>query len=215
MGKTKSVFKELASINVNSKLEKKGSLSYLSWSYAWAIVKDKYPDTTRKVYECESTGLNYFTDGKTAYVKVGVTINGTEHIDYLPIMLNNNKSMPLEKITSFDVNKTIQRSTVKAIGYHGLGLSVWAGEDLVDVSEVNVTPVVIEKIEDAYIYNSEKFKNTLKVYKSNMDCDIKTVLHQVKKKHNPDIATLNQLENELNKIKTQNEKPKTNAKSVK
>ncbi len=44
MGKTKSVFKELASINVNSKLEKKGSLSYLSWSYAWAIVKDKYPD---------------------------------------------------------------------------------------------------------------------------------------------------------------------------
>jgi len=159
MGKTKSVFKELASINVKPKLEKKGNLSYLSWSYAWAIVKDKYPDTTRKVYECESTGLNYFTDGKTAYVKVGVTINGTEHIDYLPIMLNNNKSMPLEKITSFDVNKTIQRSTVKAIGYHGLGLSVWAGEDLVDVSEENATPVVIEKIEDAYIYNSEKFKN--------------------------------------------------------
>lgn len=206
MGKTKSVFKELASINVNSKLEKKGNLKYLSWSYAWAIVKDKYPDTTRKVYECESTGLNYFTDGKTAYVKVGVTINGTEHIDYLPIMLNNNKSMPLEKITSFDVNKTIQRSTVKAIGYHGLGLSVWAGEDLVDVSEENATPVVIEKIEDAYIYNSEKFKNTLKVYKLNMDCDIKTVLHQVEQKHNPDIDTLKKLEQELNKIKTQNGK---------
>ena len=135
MGNTKSTFKELTSINVKDKVEKKGRFDYLSWAYAWAIVKDKYPDSNRTVYESEHTGLNYFSDGSTAYVKVGITIGGTEHIDYLPIMGHNNQSLSIDKITSFAVNKTIQRSTVKAIAMHGLGLSLWAGEDLADISE--------------------------------------------------------------------------------
>ena len=122
MGNTKSTFKELTSINVKGKVEQKGKFSYLSWAYAWAMVKDKYPDSNRTVYENYETGLNYFTDGKTAYVKVGITVNGIEHIDYLPIMDNMNRSVPQDKITSFMVNKTIQRSTVKAIAMHGLGL---------------------------------------------------------------------------------------------
>ena len=86
-----SMFKTLASINVKDRLEKKGRFDYLSWAYAWAMVKDQYPDANRKVYESESTELNYFTDGKTGYVKVGVTINDIEHIDYLPIMGHNNQ----------------------------------------------------------------------------------------------------------------------------
>lgn len=135
MTKTTTTFKALASINVKDKIEKKGRFDYLSWAYAWAIIKDKYPDANRKVYESDHTGLNYFTDGNTAYVKVGVTVGGVEHIDYLPIMNHQNKSIKVESVTSFDVNKAIQRSMVKAIGMHGLGLSLWAGEDLVDVSE--------------------------------------------------------------------------------
>mgnify|MGYP001138561029 FL=1 len=135
MTKTMTTFKALASINVKDKIEKKGRFDYLSWAYAWAIIKDKYPDANRKVYESDHTGLNYFTDGNTAYVKVGVTIGGVEHIDYLPIMNHQNRSIKVESVTSFDVNKAIQRSMVKAIGMHGLGLSLWAGEDLVDVSE--------------------------------------------------------------------------------
>ncbi len=135
MTKTMTTFKALASINVKDKIEKKGRFDYLSWTYAWAIIKDKYPDANRKVYESDHTGLNYFTDGNTAYVKVGVTIGGVEHIDYLPIMNHQNRSIKVESVTSFDVNKAIQRSMVKAIGMHGLGLSLWAGEDLVDVSE--------------------------------------------------------------------------------
>lgn len=135
MTQIKSTFKTLASINVKDKIEKKGRFDYLSWAYAWAIIKDKYPDANRKVYESEHTGLNYFTDGNTAYVKVGVTLGGVEHIDYLPIMNHQNKSVKTESLTSFDVNKSIQRSMVKAIAMHGLGLSLWAGEDLVDVSE--------------------------------------------------------------------------------
>tara|TARA_R100000951_G_scaffold77436_1_gene65401 strand:- start:446 stop:1039 length:594 start_codon:yes stop_codon:yes gene_type:complete len=135
MTKTMTTFKALASINVKDKIEKKGRFDYLSWAYAWAIIKDKYPDANRKVYESDHTGLNYFTDGNTAYVKVGVTVGGVEHIDYLPIMNHQNRSIKVESVTSFDVNKAIQRSMVKAIGMHGLGLSLWAGEDLVDVSE--------------------------------------------------------------------------------
>ena len=135
MGETKSTFKTLAAVNVKDRVEKKGRFDYLSWAYAWAMIKDQYPDANRKVYESESNELNYFSDGRTGYVKVGVTINDVEHIDYLPIMGHNNQSLTLDKITSFAVNKTIQRSTVKAIAMHGLGLSLWAGEDLVGISE--------------------------------------------------------------------------------
>tara|TARA_R110000744_G_scaffold97622_2_gene188632 strand:+ start:8539 stop:9159 length:621 start_codon:yes stop_codon:yes gene_type:complete len=124
-----SVFKTLNDINVNEKTEKKGNLTYLSWAWAWSETKKHYPDVSRKVYETDS-GMNYFHDGSTAWVKVGVTINGIEHIDYLPIMDFRNKSIKTDQVTSFDVNKAIQRSTTKALALHGLGLYIYAGEDL-------------------------------------------------------------------------------------
>lgn len=127
--KKASVFESLNSINVNDKTEKKGNLTYLSWAWAWAEVKKLYPDIQRTVYESEN-GINYFTDGKSCWVKVGVTINGLEHIDYLPVMDFRNNSIILDKVTSFDVNKAIQRSTTKALALHGLGLYIYAGEDL-------------------------------------------------------------------------------------
>ena len=68
-----SKFKELNAINVNKMTEKKGNQSYLSWAYAWQETMKICPDMTRKVYESE-TGNNYHTDGKTAWVKVGITI---------------------------------------------------------------------------------------------------------------------------------------------
>ena len=79
MGETKSTFKTLAAVNVKDRVEKKGRFDYLSWAYAWAMIKDQYPDANRKVYESESNELNYFSDGRTGYVKVGVTINDVEH----------------------------------------------------------------------------------------------------------------------------------------
>jgi hypothetical protein len=92
------------------------------------------------VYEDYHTGVNYFNDGRSAYVKVGITINEQEYIDYLPVMSYNNKSVPLEQVTSMDVNKTIQRATVKALAYHGLGLKLWSGEDLIDTVKTAKTP---------------------------------------------------------------------------
>ena len=122
-------FKKLNSINVNDKTEKKGNLTYLSWAWAWGEVKKLFPDTTYTIYE-NADGLNYHTDGKTCWVKTGVTINGLEHIEYLPVMNFKNESLPLAKVTSFDVNKAIQRSLTKALARHGLGLYIYAGEDL-------------------------------------------------------------------------------------
>jgi hypothetical protein len=165
--KTKTTFKTLTSINLKDKIEKKGMHNYLSWSYAWAIVKDQYPDANRKVYESEATELNFFTDGRTGHVKVGVTIEGVEHIDYLPIMDYNNKSLSVDNITSAAVNKAIQRSTVKAIAMHGLGLSLWAGEDLVDVSES--APAVKSKEKPTLKINTDNWTNVVNYVKGQKD----------------------------------------------
>jgi len=130
----KSVFEQLSALNLASKVEKRGNLSYISWATAWAECKKLFPDMSRTVYESE-TGMNYFSDGATAWVKVGVTINGQEHIDYLPIMNHMNKSIPLASLTSFDVNKSIQRSMVKALALHGLALNIYAKEEFIDTAE--------------------------------------------------------------------------------
>lgn len=122
-------FSQLNSINVSDKVEKKNNLSYLSWAWAWGEIKKLHPTANYKIYERED-GCIYWTDGRTAWVKTGVTINDIEHIEYLPVMDFRNQSIPLEKITSFDVNKTIQRSLTKACARHGLGLYIYAGEDL-------------------------------------------------------------------------------------
>jgi len=126
-------FITLNNINVNEHTEKKGNLTYLSWAWAWAEVKKLYPDTTYTIYENEATGLPYFTDGKTCMVKTGVTCNGIEHIEFLPIMDFKNKSIAYGDVTSMDINKAIQRSLTKACARHGLGLYIYSSEDLPEV----------------------------------------------------------------------------------
>ena len=127
--KVKSVFETLNAIDVSKYTEKKGNLTYLSWAWAWGKVKENYPDATYKIYE-NAQGLIYHTDGKTCWVKTGVTIDGIENIEYLPVMDNRNNSIPLANITSRSVNDSIQRSLTKACARHGLGLYIYAGEDL-------------------------------------------------------------------------------------
>ena len=133
--KIKSVFETLNAINCNEHTEKKNGLTYLSWAWAWAEVKKAYPNATYTIYE-SINGWNYFTDGNTCWVKTGVTIEGLEHIEYLPVMDFRNNSIPADKVTSFDVNKAIQRSLTKACARHGLGLYIYAGEDLPEEEQV-------------------------------------------------------------------------------
>ena len=125
----KSVFGVLNAINCNGHTEKKNGLTYLAWAWAWQMVKENYPTAFYTIYE-NADGLNYHTDGRTCWVKTGVTIEGLEHIEYLPVMDYRNASIPKDKVTSMDVNKAIQRSLTKACARHGLGLYIYAGEDL-------------------------------------------------------------------------------------
>lgn len=175
----KSAFDKLSAVNVAEKVEKKGQLSYLSWAHAWAYAKKLYPTLTRTVYETED-GMNYFTDGKTAWVKVGVGIDGVEYIDYLPIMNTSGRprSINLENITSFDVNTSIQRSTVKALALHGLGLSVYAGEDLIDTAPVvKKKPLVSLTIED------ENWDKVLKWVIENKELGMTKVINTLSQKY--------------------------------
>lgn len=142
----KNYFEVLNGINVNDKTEKKGNLTYLSWAWAWGELKKKFPDATYKIYENEQ-GWNYHTDGKTAWVKTGVTVNGIENIEYLPVMDFRNNSIPVDKLTSTDVNKTMQRSLTKAVARHGLGLYIYAGEDLPEDSRSDEEKKFDEKVD--------------------------------------------------------------------
>jgi hypothetical protein len=127
-------FNTLNEIDVSEHTETKNGLSYLSWAWAWGELKKRFPESTYIVYE-NAQGWNYHTDGRTCWVKTGVTVNGIEHIEELPVMDYKNKSIPLENVTSFDVNKAIQRSLTKAVARHGLGLYIYAGEDLPESKE--------------------------------------------------------------------------------
>ena len=131
---TENYFSKLNSINCNDKTEKKNGLTYLAWAYAWGEVKKMFPESTYTIYE-NANGWFYHTDGYTCWVKTGVTINGIEHIEYLPVMDFKNRSIPADQVTSFDVNKAIQRSLTKAVARHGLGLYIYAGEDLPEETE--------------------------------------------------------------------------------
>lgn len=134
----KNYFQELYDVDVREKTKQKNGLNYLSWAAAWAEVKKRFPEASFKIYEqimeikdgiiCKTRP--WFDDGKTGWVKTGVTINGTELIEELPIMDFRNKSITADAITSTDANKSIQRSLTKACARHGLGLYIYEGEDL-------------------------------------------------------------------------------------
>jgi hypothetical protein len=138
MEKKKSVFERLSAINVNEHVEKKKDLSYLSWAWAWSATKRECPDATYKVLDTdydESLGFMCHTT---------VTIEGETLEMWLPVMDGANKSMlkrsytystrfgdkTVESATTFDINKTIMRCLVKNLAMFGMGIYIYAGEDL-------------------------------------------------------------------------------------
>ena len=143
----KNYFLELYNEDVSDYVEKKNGLNYVSWAYAWKGIKEKHPTAIYTVYENQD-GWNYFTDGRTCWVKTGVTIDGLEHIEYLPVMDYRNKAIPLERVTSFDVNTAIQRSLTKACARHGYGLKVYAGEDVDAATKESQGPMTDKQREE-------------------------------------------------------------------
>jgi|VirMetMinimDraft_7_1064189.scaffolds.fasta_scaffold120238_2 hypothetical protein len=134
----KTVFEKLSSINVNEKTEKKSNLTYLSWAWAWAEVKKTCPDATYIIKETEYDEALGFMCHST------VTIEGETLEMWLPVMDGANKSMKkvaykystkygdktVEAATTFDINKTLMRCLTKNLAMFGLGLYIYAGEDL-------------------------------------------------------------------------------------
>lgn len=159
-----SIFEELYSINVNEYIEErtdgKTTLKYLSWAFAWSEFKKKYPDATyeiKKFFGKNGTFVPYMFDDNTGYmVNTAVKAGGIEHEMWLPVMDSKNKAMKaepytyatksgektVEAATMFDVNKAIMRCLVKNLAMFGLGLYIYAGEDLPE--DMGETSNVIE-----------------------------------------------------------------------
>jgi hypothetical protein len=156
------VFETLNSIDVNAMCEQKSGKTYLSWAHAWSEVKKKYPDAQ---YEVEMfDGFPYIYDELTGYMCfVNVTIDGLNHRMWLAVMDGANNAMKadrysykvkewengratgkfidkwVEPATMFDINKTIMRCLVKALAMHGLGLYIYAGEDM--PAQIDIDPM--------------------------------------------------------------------------
>lgn len=192
-------YQTLADISVKSHVEKKGGMDYLSWASAWHLLKQKYPTAQRIVYEDPATGFNFFTDGKTAWVKVGIEVNGLEHIDYLPIMDFKNRAVPIDAVTAFDVNKTIQRSTAKAIAMHGLGLSLWIGEDTSSTAtEGQKKPVEATKPTLITLGTTgENWERVLKYIAANKELGLEQIVKNLQVKYKITAATKKKLQAEI------------------
>ena len=93
------------------------------------IVKSLFPSAKFTINKA-ADGCIYHTDGKTAWVEVSITINDQTETESLAVMDFRNKSIPIDTITSADAEKSIKRCLVKCAALHGLGLSLWTGEEL-------------------------------------------------------------------------------------
>jgi len=142
--KPRGVWDTLKEISVNEHTEKKNGLTYLSWAWAWGVLKDYYPDATfDKVIQ--PSGLPYIKDDQGfAYVQVTVTAGNDIVTELFPVTNYANK--PIQNPNSFDVNTAHQRCLAKAIAYLGLGHYIYAGEDMPQSSpsEVVKGPVSTE-----------------------------------------------------------------------
>jgi hypothetical protein len=156
----KSVFERLSAINVNDHVEKKDNLTYLSWAWAWSVTKKECPDASYKILPTEyDEDLGFMCHSE-------VTIEGQTLEMWLPVMDGANKSMKKQSYTykgtkwengrkvevektvsaatTFDINKTMMRCLVKNLAMFGLGIYIYAGEDLPE-SEPTPKPEPVKK----------------------------------------------------------------------
>ncbi len=129
-------FSELAAINVTEHVEKKGQFNYLSWPYAVSQLRS-FDDTATWVIQ-RFNGLPYLSTETGTFVEVAVTVRGITLSQIHPVLDSRNKPIPVP--SAFDINTSIQRCLVKAIALHGLGLSVYAGEDLPQPDNGGIPP---------------------------------------------------------------------------
>ncbi len=135
-------FRKLMSIDVSRHIERKGQFGYLSWPYAVAQLRQADPEASWEIRRFD--GLPYLATELGYFVEVAVTVQGVTLSQIHPVLDGRNR--PIAVPTSFDINTSIQRCLVKAIALHGLGLSIYAGEDLTQISDMESDPTKPTKI---------------------------------------------------------------------
>jgi hypothetical protein len=179
-------FLNLNNININEYREKKGRFDYLSWAIALREIKKVYPNTTFEVIKYD--GLPYCKTETGYFVEVAVTVNDLVQSQIHPVLDNANR--PLAKPNCFQINTSIQRCLAKAIALHGLGLSLFAGEDLeqydqptqpeqkIQPEQYNKTQTPQKQTKQVYSNNSEKLasvKQLAVLDKNNVDYNKETI----------------------------------------
>jgi Protein of unknown function (DUF1071) len=186
-----TTFEKLSAINVNEHVEKKKDLSYLSWAWAWSEVKRACPDAIYKVGQTE------YDDALGFMCHTNVTIEGETLEMWLPVMDGANKSMKktaytyssrygdkqVESATTFDINKTIMRCLVKNLAMFGLGLYIFAGEDLPE----GEPEVVTKKPEVSALVELKKgdanWDNVIKYVTANKSLGLEKIGQQLNRKY--------------------------------
>ena len=215
---TNKTFEKLNAININDKIKTKMNLSYLSWAYAWGELLSNYPDAFMTVYtrtlETKETTtqedvdnlitkvtetksvqeMPYFTDGRSCFVKVGVTVSGIEYIEYFPIMGLKNDAIRATSVTMTDVNKALQRAFVKACARHGLGLYIYAGEDVPE-AEKNA-PVEVSTSNDFTTVKKDVINLAQKLLNSSVENEVSRYIQEMF----PGIRLSNTTEEHLDKL---------------
>jgi len=188
---TDSIWHTLSRFDVSKEVEQKGRFDYLSWAWAWAYVKEKYPTATFEKHifrDNQDNPLPFMRDTKGhTYVAVTVTIDGLSHTEIHYVMDHKNQSVVHPD--GGQVNKALQRCLVKAIAFHGLGLNVYAGEDLpMDLDEQDGTAIIedfskaksVDQIDDMWRKHASAIGTLGKVAKASVTDEFKKAKNKLK-----------------------------------
>ena len=216
MSQKKSTWAVLSKINVNDKVEKRDGLTYLSWAWAWGIVKENFPDANYKIIKDEF-GRPYHIDPKLGImVETEVTIQGETLPMWLPVMDTKNKAMKTEPYdyttrygnksvaaaSMFDVNKTLMRCLVKNLAMFGLGHYIYAGEDIPQGTEPTPTQDIKTKSatrkSKPQLKVGDKYWEKVATYlKSNKGTGAELLIAQIRTKYTLPKDTLQEIKNIL------------------
>ena len=188
---TDSVWHNLSRFDVSKEVEQKGRFDYLSWAWAWAYVKEKYPSATFEKHifrDNQNNPLPFMRDTKGhTYVAVTVTIEDVAHTEIHYVMDHKNQSVAHPD--GGQVNKALQRCLVKAIAFHGLGLNVYAGEDLpMDLEEEDINVIIdafkasdsVDSIDRAWRNNTSTISKLSKSSKATVTDEFKKAKNKLK-----------------------------------
>ena len=212
MEKKQTVFERLSAINVNEHVEKKDNLTYLSWAWAWSETKRACPDATYKILETEYDEALGFMCHTT------VTIEGETLGMWLPVMDGKNKSMKkqaytystkygdkqVDAATTFDINKTLMRCLVKNLAMFGLGIYIYAGEDLPEgesVARAESTKKATPKEESDLIElkkDTDNWKSVVGYIEKNKAMGIEKIGAQLVRKYKISAALKKEIANLIN-----------------